>query len=114
MVNVAIVKDALNEIVEHLHLFAKSIDEEVILKFTDFLKNTKRIYVVGIGKTGLIAKTFALSVLSMGYEVYVVGESLMPAPRETDLLIAVSGSGETDYPIKAARMAKKLNCLYYK
>ncbi|MGQ4913630.1 MAG: SIS domain-containing protein [Candidatus Asgardarchaeia archaeon] len=108
MVDVTLFKDTFKEIIDHLNHFFKSIDNDSITTFAEYLKKTKRIYVVGIGKTGLIAKTFALSMLSMGYEVFVVGESLMPAPRETDLVIAVSGSGETDYPIKTAQMAKKL------
>jgi len=45
-----------------------------------------------------------MSLLSMDRDAYVVGESLMPTPDKNDLIIAVSGSGESDYTIKTVRI----------
>jgi len=50
-----------------------------------------------------------LSLVSLNYEVYIVGESLLPAPRPVDLIVAISGTGETDYPIRFAKIGKETN-----
>jgi len=64
-------------------------------EFMETLLATSRIYVAGAGRSGLIAKAFAMRLMHLGMESYVVGETITPALQEGDLLIAFSGSGET-------------------
>jgi 6-phospho-3-hexuloisomerase len=55
----------------------------------------KRVYVAGAGRSGIIARAFALRLLHLGYDVYVVGETITPALKSGDVLVVFSGSGET-------------------
>jgi 6-phospho-3-hexuloisomerase len=50
---------------------------------------------MGAGRSGLVAKAFAMRLMHLGFSVYVVGETTTPAVRPDDVVIAISGSGET-------------------
>jgi len=55
----------------------------------------KRVYVAGAGRSGFIARAFALRLLHLGFDVYMVGETITPALKPGDTLVVFSGSGET-------------------
>ena len=67
-----------------------------------------RIVVMGAGRSGLVGKAFALRLLHLGYEVHVLGETLMPPVMEDNLVIAISGSGTTKLVITAVEAAKNV------
>jgi 6-phospho 3-hexuloisomerase len=81
-----------------------SYDEQL----TEKLDKASRIFVAGAGRSGLIAKFFAMRLMHGGYEVFVVGEIVTPSIRNGDLLIVISGSGETETMIAFAKRAKEL------
>lgn len=66
-----------------------------------------RIFVLGEGRSGLVARSFAMRLMHLGFDVYVFGEVVTPAVRENDLVIAVSGTGETAPVNEMARIAKQ-------
>lgn len=70
------------------------------------LREKKRIFVVGAGRSGLVAKAFAMRLMHLGFDVYVVGETIMPPMNPGDILIAVSGSGRTRTVVAVAEAAK--------
>jgi 6-phospho-3-hexuloisomerase len=85
----------------------RAIDQKSIDQFVESLINAKRIFIVGAGRSGLVAKAFGMRLMHLGFTVYVVGEVITPAINKDDLLIIVSGSGQTLSPIVAARIAKE-------
>lgn len=84
------------------------INPEEFTKFVQTIKNAPRVYVVGAGRSGLVAKAFAMRLVHLGIKVFVVGETVTPALREGDILLAVSGSGRTALVIETAKAAKAL------
>ena len=70
----------------------------------------KRIFVVGEGRSGLMGKSFAMRLMHLGAEVYVVGETITPSIAQEDVLIAVSGSGTSKQTVWVANKAKELGC----
>jgi 6-phospho-3-hexuloisomerase len=69
----------------------------------------KRIYVTGAGRSGLVAKAFGLRLMHLGYESFVVGETITPAFQQGDTLVVFSGSGETQSMVSICGTAKELN-----
>jgi 6-phospho-3-hexuloisomerase len=67
----------------------------------------RRIFVVGEGRSGLMGKSFAMRLMHLGAEVYVVGETITPSIASEDVLIAVSGSGTTKQVVWSAIKAKE-------
>ena len=68
----------------------------------------RRIYTAGAGRSGLIAKAFAMRLMHIGFEPYVVGEIITPAMKSGDLLIAFSGSGETSIVVDYCNTARQV------
>lgn len=62
-----------------------------------------RVLVTGAGRFGLVAQMFANRLLHLGLPVHVVGEVTCPPAAAGDLLVLVSNSGTTPWPLQAAR-----------
>ncbi|WP_245619069.1 SIS domain-containing protein [Methanogenium cariaci] len=75
-------------------------------QFMQALLTAPRIYVAGAGRSGLIAKAFAMRLMHIGMESYVVGETITPAMQNGDLLVVFSGSGETHSITDICKTAK--------
>lgn len=69
-----------------------------------------RVFVDGEGRSGLMAKGFAMRLMHLGYTVFVVGETITPALKKDDLFIAVSGSGESSHVVADTRKAAETGC----
>ena len=76
-------------------------------KLTRLLDRSPRIFVAGAGRSGLVARFFSMRLMHAGYNVFVVGEIVTPSVRKGDLLIVISGSGETETMIAYAKRAKE-------
>ncbi|MEQ1638554.1 MAG: bifunctional 3-hexulose-6-phosphate synthase/6-phospho-3-hexuloisomerase [Methylococcales bacterium] len=83
-------------------------DETYNRKLTKLLDGARRIFVSGAGRSGQICKFFAMRLMHSGYDVSVVGEIVTPSIKRDDLLIIISGSGETEQLIAFAKSAKKI------
>ena len=68
----------------------------------------KHVLVIGAGRTGLVGRSFAMRLMHLGYDAYVVGETITPPLGKGDILVAVSGSGSTALVVEAAKAAKKV------
>jgi 6-phospho-3-hexuloisomerase len=71
----------------------------------------KKIFVMGAGRSGLVGRAFALRLLHLGYEVHILGETLMPSVSKGDLVIAISGSGSTKLVMTAVEAAKYVGAM---
>lgn len=78
------------------------------VKLTQMLDNAKRIFIAGAGRSKLVGNFFAMRLVHGGYDVSVVGEIVTPSIRNGDLLIIISGSGETEQLIAFTKNAKKV------
>ena len=79
----------------HIHSVVNKLEVENINKMLASILNSNCIFVMGAGRSGLVAKAFAMRLMHLGFCVYVVGESTTPAVKDDDLVVAISGSGET-------------------
>jgi len=102
-----IIKDAIGEIIDNVNVIAEEIDENTIMQMMDTITSCNNVFVLGVGRSGLVAKAFAMRLMHLGISVYVVGETITPAIHKDDCLFAISGSGETSYIINTALIAKK-------
>lgn len=102
-----ILNQAIEEIVDNVLSVSDELEEENIKEMTDLLKNSKNVFVMGLGRSGLVARAFAMRLMHLEISVYVVGETTTPALTSEDCLLAISGSGETFSIISAAEIAQK-------
>ena len=84
----------------------KATDDSYDQKLTALLDDASRIFVSGAGRSGLIGRFFAMRLMHSGYDVSVVGEIVTPSIKKGDLLIIISGSGETEQLVAFTKRAK--------
>ena len=101
-----IMKTSIKAILNNIETAQDYLDEEAIEKFEEIIIGSKNIFVTGAGRSGLAAKAFAMRLMHLGLSAYVVGETISPAIYADDCIVAISGSGETNTIVSAARIAK--------
>lgn len=102
-----ILNEAIQEIIDNVLSVSGELDPKNIEEMTGLLKSSKNVFVMGLGRSGLVARAFAMRLMHLGISVYVVGETTTPALSPEDCLFAISGSGETFSIISAAEIAHK-------
>lgn len=98
----------LKTILSEIEQVIDKIDQAKIDTFADQLLAAPRVFVTGEGRSGLMARAFAMRLMHLGLTVYVVGETTTPALTGTDALVTVSGSGTTWETAHIAQQAKDL------
>lgn len=99
-------KTSIKAILENIEIAEEYLDEKTIEEFEDIIINANNVFVTGAGRSGLAAKAFAMRLMHLGLSAYVVGETISPAINKGDCIIAISGSGETNTIVSAAKIAK--------
>lgn len=101
-----IINDSMDAILDNIASARQSLDEKSLKEFESIIMGVNNIFVTGIGRSGLVAKAFAMRLMHIGFSTYVVGETISPSIFENDCLIVISGSGETNTVVSAAKIAK--------
>lgn len=100
-------KEYLMTIASEVTSVLKKVDsiqlDNIVLK----IKKNKRIFVDGEGRSGFIGKCFAMRLMHLGFEVYVMGETNTPSFEEQDIYVSISGSGATPCVLINARKASE-------
>ena len=99
-------KSSIEAIIQNIHQAEEFLTEDSINEFMEIILSSNNIFVTGAGRSGLAAKAFAMRLMHLGLSSYVVGETISPAIYEGDCILAISGSGETNTVVSAARISK--------
>ncbi|MCY0849270.1 MAG: 6-phospho-3-hexuloisomerase [Sulfuracidifex metallicus] len=111
--NTPLATKTMYDIAEFILRAANSIKadqvEKMVSELEDFYKNhhDRKVLVMGAGRSGLVGRAFAMRLLHLGYNAYVLGETIVPAIGDRDLVVAISGSGRTKLIYTAAEAAKE-------
>ncbi len=95
-----------NFILKSIEAISDDEKNKMVEELVDAYKRGARVLVMGAGRSGLVGRSFAMRLLHLGFQVYVLGETIVPRIRENDLVIAISGSGRTRLIVTAAEAAK--------
>lgn len=98
----------LSEIVKELNSSVNQIADEEAEALVNGILQSKKVFVAGAGRSGFMAKSFAMRMMHMGIDAYVVGETVTPNYEKEDILIIGSGSGETKGLVSMAQKAKSI------
>jgi len=101
-------KDIHNQILQELQQVAHAISEEETYQLATQIKRSQRIFIAGEGRSGLMGKAFAMRLMHAGYPVNVIGETVTPSIQKEDLLIVISGSGNTSSLHLIAKQAQSV------
>jgi len=102
------VQEMMRLMAQHIAAIAGSISDEEVEGFIGEILHARRIYVMGAGRSGLVAKAFAMRLMHLGLASYVVGETITPAMQPGDLVVVFSGSGMTKTVADIAETAREI------
>lgn len=102
------VQDMMRLMASKVRSIANGISGEEVEGMIREILAAKRVYVMGAGRSGLVARAFAMRLMHLGLTSYVVGETVTPAVNPEDLVVVFSGSGETRTVADIAESAKAI------
>jgi 6-phospho-3-hexuloisomerase len=94
------------QIIEELQHSISQLNHKEAERMAELLLQSNKIFVAGAGRSGLMGRAFAMRLMHVGKEVYVVGETVTPGIEPGDALVLGSGSGETKGLISMAEKAR--------
>jgi len=102
---------AVDQIMRSVQEILSNVSKDQVEKMVKMMLEAKehRILIIGVGRSGLIGKSFAMRLMHLGFNVYVMGETITPAIGKNDLIISISGSGTTKLVVIAAEIAKEVD-----
>jgi 6-phospho-3-hexuloisomerase len=84
------------------------IQSSDLKKCVSAMREAKKIFVFGVGHSGMFGRVLSMKLCHVGLEAYTVFDEINPPFERGDLLVAISQSGETETVLALARKAKKL------
>ncbi len=112
--------ELVNHIINNLEVLKEFDKDENNNKLLDEFVNAiilaknkgSKIFVYGVGRSGFVGKAFAMRLMHLGFNVHFVGETTCPSIKNEDILILVSGSGETFSTINLLKRVNELSHRY--
>jgi len=101
-------REIVDTILEEIRDVLKEVRRDEVAAFLQALHDARKVYVSGQGRSALVARTFAMRLVHLGFTAYVVGETVTPAITAGDVLVACSGSGESRLTCYLAEVAANL------
>ncbi|MFW6137810.1 MAG: SIS domain-containing protein [Spirochaetota bacterium] len=84
------------------------IDEQRLRHIASFVLECPRVFVLGMGHSGMFGRILSMKLNHLGLKAYTVFDEINPPLGQNDLFIAISQSGETTTVTALAQKAKKM------
>jgi 6-phospho-3-hexuloisomerase len=101
-------KDAMAYIQAEVSEALARVDPLVTDQFVDAIIAAPRIFVYGVGRSGLVGKAFAVRLVQMGKDVHFVGDTTTPIVDQDNLVIIISNTGETMSAVQTANIVGRI------
>ncbi len=99
--------DRLGTVLDEITQVVARVSRPDISRMAERLAGGRRVFAAGEGRSGLMAKAFAMRLMHLGVTVYAIGESTTPAVGAGDILVAISGSGATEATVRTAAAGRR-------
>lgn len=99
---------SIDYIQNKLHSILEVISTEEVNHIENLFFQANRIFVYGAGRSGLVARAFAIRLVHLGFQTFVIGETIGAPVKKDDLVVVVSGSGQTIPAVMTGEIAKNI------
>jgi len=103
-----IFKDCAVYLTQRIKDGLENIEECTIDELIESFFECDKMFIYGVGRSGLASKGFAMRLMHLGFRIYVMGETVSPSVSEGDLVVLISGSGRTNSVVKIAQLSKEM------
>jgi 6-phospho-3-hexuloisomerase len=100
-------RELVDAVLEENRLLLQNVDDKIVEDFIRRIAGASSIFFFAQGRSGFILRSFCMRLMHLGFQVYFCGETITPAIGSDDLLVVLSGSGETPSTLESVRNAKK-------
>jgi len=104
--------ETMIEIADQIRENAAYVNRNDIVYLIDLIlqarNNNSRVFVYGAGRSGFIGRCFAQRLMHLGIDSCFVSDAVTYQYSEKDLLVLISGSGETPSSVAIAQKARDL------
>ena len=97
----------LNDIRDAIDSLEAKWVSRIVALLRDAKKNNRKVFVMGEGPSGLVARALAMRLAELSYNVFVIGETITSAVEKGDVFIVITASGKTPLVLEAAKIAKE-------
>ena len=105
-------KKTLLEIANQINVNSEALDFDKILKLVNLIFTIKsennKVFVYGAGRSGFIGRCFAQRLMHLDINSCFISDAVTHRYTKDDLLILISGSGETASPVAIAKNANEI------
>jgi 6-phospho-3-hexuloisomerase len=95
-------------LLEHLMKILGVDRSREIAETVQILTAAKKLFVYGVGRSGLAARAFAMRMVQLGIDCYFIGETITPVVGDGDAVVIVSNTGSTMSAIQVANIARRV------
>jgi 6-phospho-3-hexuloisomerase len=107
------IQEKINSILEENRRLLQSLSDEAVEDFISRIEAANTIFCSAQGRSGYVLRCFCMRLMHLGYRVYFCGETITPAIGEGDMLVVLSGSGETASTFDSMQIAKKRGAMIF-
>ena len=101
-------REAAHYILNQVRATVDNVDDGEVTRFIEMMRAAKSVVVFGRGRSGFVGRGFVVRLTHLGIPAYFVGETVSPPVHEDDVVVLLSGSGETFSVVVTGQTAKKL------
>jgi len=101
-------KTAGQDLLARIAAAMEKVDWTSFMELARLLPQVRRTFVIGAGRSGLVARSFGMRLMHAGLTAFIPGETITPAAEKGDLLVAISCTGQTGYTDYLASRARQL------
>lgn len=101
-------KDSSKYLLKEIEKILGSDHKENVGEVIDLISKSDNIFVYGVGRSGLVAKAFAIRLVQLGVSVYFVGDIATPIVDDKSLVLIISATGETMSAIQTANICRRV------
>ncbi len=83
------------------------IDPPNVSRVVQAIQRAPQVFVYGAGRSGIIARAFAMRLVQVGVTAFVIGESVTPIVRKGDLVVIFSNRGESQSSLQTANIVRR-------
>ena len=101
-------RESAHYILNQVRATVDNVGDEEVRRFIDMMRAAKSVVVFGRGRSGFMGRGFVVRLTHLGIPAYFVGETVSPPVHEDDVVVLLSGSGETFSVVVTGETAKNL------
>jgi 6-phospho-3-hexuloisomerase len=101
------INERVEAILDENRRILQNLDKEAVKDFVHRTLTARTVFCSAQGRSGFILRCFCMRLMHLGSRVHFCGDTVTPALEREDLLIVLSGSGETASTLEAVKSAKE-------